>query len=70
VLAGGAAMAYVFNKKAKDEKEAYDAEIEDGDFQSNYEDHEKAAGDYQRNRTIGISLAIVGAVGIALSFVF
>jgi hypothetical protein len=70
VLAGGAAMAYVFNKKAKDEKEAYDAEIEGGDYRSNYEDHEKSAGDYQRNRTIGISLAIVGAVGVALSFVF
>ena len=69
VLAGGAAMAYVFNDKAKKEKEDYDAELSNG-YDGGFSDHEDAAKDYQRNRTIGVSLAIVGAVGVILSFVF
>ena len=69
VLGGGVAMAYVFNKKAKKEKEDYDAELSNG-YDGGFSDHEDAAKDYQRNRTIGVSLAIVGAVGVILSFVF
>jgi hypothetical protein len=69
VLAGGTAMAVLFNKKAKDEKEAYDAELEYGD-DSEYENHNKAARDYQRNRSIGVGLAIAGGVGVALSILF
>ena len=69
VLAGGAAMAYVFNDKAKKEKEAYDDELAQG-FDGNYSDHEKAASDYQRNRSIGMGLAVVGGIGVILSFVF
>lgn len=64
VLAGGVAVAYVFNKKAKDERDAF------ADGNTNYEDSKKAVQDYQRNRTIGVSLAIIGAIGVGLSFVF
>ena len=69
VLVGGTVMAVLFNKKAKDEKTAYDDELAMGN-DSNYEDHEKSASDYQRNRTIGVGLAIAGGIGLALSFVF
>ena len=69
VLAGGTAMAVIFNNKAKKEKEDYDNELAVGS-DANYSDHEKAAGDYQRNRSIGVGLAVVGGIGIALSFVF
>ena len=68
-LLGGSIMAIVFNKKAKDESETYQDELSYGN-DSGFDDHEKAAGDYQRNRTIGIGLAVLGGVGIALSFVF
>jgi hypothetical protein len=64
VLAGGVAIAYVFNKKAKDERDAF----ENGS--TGYEESKKAVQDYQRNRTIGVSFAIIGAVGVGLSFVF
>jgi len=69
VLAGGTAMAIIFNKKGKDEKEAYDEELAKG-YDSNYKSHFDAASDYQRNRSIGVGLAIVGGIGVALSFVF
>ena len=64
VLAGGVAIAYVFNKKAKDERDAF----ENGS--TGYEESKNAVQDYQRNRTIGVSFAIIGAVGVGLSFVF
>ena len=69
VLAGGAAMAYVFNKKAKDELDEYKGEIANGN-DIEYESHKEVASDNQRLRTIGVAVGIVGAVGIALSFVF
>ena len=69
VLAGGTAMAVLFNQKAKAEKDAYIEELESGhDYE--YEDHESAARDFQRNRSIGIGLAIAGGVGVALSILF
>lgn len=68
-LIGGTVMAVLFNKKAKDEKTAYEDELSHGN-DSDYKDHEKAASDYQRNRSIGVGLAIVGGIGLALSFVF
>lgn len=69
VLAGGAAMAYVFNKKAKDELDDYKGEIANG-YDGEYESHKEVASDNQRLRTIGVAVGIVGAVGVALSFVF
>lgn len=62
-------MAVYFNDMAKKEKEAYDNDLTQGvDYY--YKDHEKAASDYQRNRSIGIGLAIMGGIGVALSIVF
>ena len=69
VLAGGAVMAYLFDKKAKDEKEAFDNELANGDS-SGYGSHKDNADKYQRTRTIGLGLAIAGGAGVALSFVF
>ena len=69
VLAGGAAMAYVYNKKAKDELDDYKGEIANG-YDGEYESHKEVASDNQRLRTIGVAVGIVGAVGVALSFVF
>ncbi len=69
VLAGGTALAIVSDKKAKDEKEAYDNELSNGN-DGNYNDHKDAARSSQRNRSIGIGLAIAGGVGVVLSFVF
>ena len=69
VLAGGTALAIVSDKKAKDEKEAYDNELSYGN-DGNYNDHKDAARSSQRNRSIGIGLAIAGGVGVVLSFVF
>ena len=57
------------DKKAKDEKEAYDNELSNGN-DGNYNDHKDAARSSQRNRSIGIGLAIAGGVGVVLSFVF
>ena len=69
VLAGGAAMAYVYNKKAKDELDDYKGEIANG-YDGEYESHKEVASDNQRLRTIGVAVGIVGAVGVVLSFVF
>ena len=69
VLAGGTAMAVVFNNKAKDERDAYVAELEDGD-DSNFADHDDAVKNHQRKRSIGIGLAVAGGVGVLLSILF
>lgn len=69
VLAGGTAMAVYFNKKAKEEKDAYDAELADGD-DSQYSSHEENTRNYQRNRSIGFGLAVCGGIGAALSIIF
>ena len=69
VLVGGAAVAVLFNDKAKKEKEAFDDELAQGDA-SNYSDHCDNAKKYQRNRMIGIGAAALGGVGVVLSFVF
>ena len=68
-LIGGVTMAALFNKKAKDEKNNYSRELSNSD-DSKYDSHQKQAKEYQRNRAIGIGLAVAGGVGIALSFVF
>lgn len=69
VLVGGTVLAVLFNKKAKDEKEAFDNELAQGD-DSAYGKHKDNADKYQRTRTIGIGLAIAGAVGVGVSFLF
>ena len=47
----------------------FDDELANGD-DSRFADHDKAAGDYQRNRAIGLGVAVLGGIGIALSIVF
>ncbi len=69
VLVAGSAIAVMFDHKAKDEKTMFDDELANGD-DSRFADHDKAAGDYQRNRAIGLGVAVLGGIGIALSIVF
>jgi hypothetical protein len=68
-LIGGSIMAFMYNKKAKEEKDAFDSELAAGD-DTGYHDHEQNAQDFQQNRAIGIGIAIAGAIGIGLSFLF
>lgn len=68
-LIGGGVLFYYFNDKAKQEKDHYLEKLDHGS-DSGFEDHKKSAGDYQRNRALGLTLGILGAVGVALSFVF
>ena len=68
-LVGGSIMAFMYDRKARDERDAYQSELDAGN-DTNFEQHDKAVGDYQRNRAIGLGLAALGAVGIVLSFVF
>lgn len=68
-LIGGSIMAFMYNKKAKEEKDAFDSELAAGD-DTGYHDHEQNAQDFQQNRTIGIGIAAAGLVGVVLSFVF
>ena len=75
-------MAVIFNKKAKDESEAYQAEldafnasVEDGSVGSSPEDtgysaHKDNVSKYQKLRTVGYGLAIAGGLGIGLSILF
>jgi hypothetical protein len=69
VLVAGSAIAVMFDHKAKDEKTMFDDELADG-YDGGFEDHDKAAGDYQRNRAIGLGVAVLGGIGIALSIIF
>ena len=64
ILAGGAYLAYDNNKKAKQEYEEYEDEGYD------YDSHKEAASDYQKLRTVGVGLAILGGVGLTLSILF
>ena len=68
-LVGGSIMAFMYDRKARDERDAYQSELATGN-DTNFEQHDKAVGDYQRNRAIGLGLAALGTVGIVLSFVF
>ena len=69
VLAAGSVVAVMFDHKAKDEKTLYDEELANGNDGA-FADHDKAAGDYQRNRAIGLGVAVLGGIGVALSFIF
>jgi hypothetical protein len=69
VLVAGSAIAVMFDHKAKDEKTMFDDELADG-YDGGFDDHDKAAGDYQRNRAIGLGVAVLGGIGIALSIIF
>ena len=53
----------------QEEKDAFDSELAAGD-DTGYHDHEQNAQDFQQNRAIGIGIAIAGAIGIGLSFLF
>lgn len=64
VAVGGGVMAAVFNSKAKSEREKEPMNPEE------YNDHLDKIESAQRMRNIGIGLAIGGAVGAAVTFLF
>ena len=64
VLVGGSVMAAVFNSKAKTESENKPMNPDE------YNDHHDKIESAQTLRNVGIGLAIVGAIGVGLSFVF
>lgn len=74
VLIGGSVMAVLFDSKAKKEVDDYKSFVEsnpDPDYEAKrFDEHKESVKKDQRNRNIGIVGAIVGAVGVGLSFVF
>ena len=64
VLVGGSVMAAVFNSKAKSERE------KEPNNPDEYSDHHDKIGSAQTMRNVGIGIAVVGAIGVGLSFVF
>ena len=64
VAVGGGVMAAVFNSKAKSESEKDPMNNEE------YNDHHDKIKDAQLMRTIGISMAVVGAIGAGVTFLF
>ena len=63
-LIAGATLAVVYNKKAKDESEKMPASREE--FNKRHDD----IGKYQKYRTAGIGIAIVGGIGLSVSLAF
>ena len=63
-VAAGVTLAIIGNVNAKNASE------KDFDSRSEYEDLKDEVHSYQRLRTIGIGVAIAGALGLTLSFVF
>jgi hypothetical protein len=64
VLVGGSVMAAVFNSKAKSERE------KEPNNPDEYSDHHDKIESAQTMRNVGIGIAVVGAIGVGLSFVF
>ena len=64
VAVGGGVMAAVFNSKAKSEREIAPENPDE------YNDHLDKIKSAQTMRTVGIGLAIAGAVGAAVTFLF
>ncbi len=63
-LIAGTTLAVVYNKKAKDESEKMPASREE--FNNRHDD----IGKYQKYRTAGIGIAIVGGIGLSVSLAF
>ena len=63
-LIAGTTLAVVYNKKAKDESEKMPASREE--FNKRHDD----IGKYQKYRTAGIGIAIVGGIGLSVSLAF
>ncbi|MCQ2096461.1 MAG: cell envelope integrity protein TolA [Fibrobacter sp.] len=79
VLIGGVVVAALFDGKAKKEVDDYEknmSHVASGDDLANvrekeeYSSHKDNVKKYQTVRNVGIGAAIVGAVGVGLSFVF
>lgn len=74
VLVGGTVMAVLFNNKAKSEADDYKKELDAKPDQAaesdSYEKHKDNAKSAQTMRTVGIAAAILGGIGIGLSFAF
>lgn len=64
VFAGGTILAIVGNSSAKSESE------KKSNSQVEYEKHYDKIGSYQTMRSVGIGIAVLGAVGFGLSFAF
>lgn len=64
VTVGGGVMAAVFNSKAKSERDKEPANIDE------YDEICDNIDSAQKMRTVGIGLAILGAVGIGVTFLF
>lgn len=70
VVIAGAAVAAIYNGKAKKERDDAFSDRDAGTLSVTYQGHYDDAGSYQKTRNIGIGLAVVGAIGMGLSFVF
>ena len=63
-LIAGSTIAIVYNSKAKDESKKMPASQEE------YDNRHGDIGKYQNIRTAGVGIAILGGIGLGLSFVF
>jgi hypothetical protein len=63
-LVAGTTLAVVYNNKAKSESEKMPASREE--FNKRHDD----IGKYQKYRTAGIGIAIVGGIGLGISLAF
>ena len=63
-LVAGTTLAVVYNNKAKSESEKMPASREE--FNNRHDD----IGKYQKYRTAGIGIAIVGGIGLGISLAF
>ena len=70
VFVGGVVLAVVSDNKAKSERDAYIDELNNNNGQGDYDSHKSTAEGHQNKRSIGIGLAVLGGIGVALSFVF
>lgn len=82
VLIGGGVMAFLGNKKAKDESDEYNDQLNKfrndsyngavGDSPNDpyYSAHKDNVSKYQTIRNVGIGLAIAGGIGIGVSILF
>ena len=68
VLVGGAVLAVMSDKNAKKERDAYIDELNYGP--GDYDSHKDSAKNHQNMRAVGIGLAVLGGIGVALSIVF
>lgn len=69
-LLAGSATAIFFEQKAKKELDEAKLDKQAGILANTYQRHYDDAGSYQTKRNIGIGVAILGAIGLGVSFAF